>query len=85
VLNVADVNFGLELIGAPPQHSAQQQQPVTAGLDQVFQARNAETWESDLSPLDFRLPSHEDVGAIGTLRYDQAPPHLPGRLLVFCF
>lgn len=77
----ADVNFGLELIGAQPQHTTQQANPasVTAGLEDVFQARNTETWESDLSPLGFRLPSHGDVGAIGPLRYDQAPPHLPGK------
>jgi len=81
VLNRADVNFGLQLIGAQPQHSAQQPSPdnVTAGLDEMFQARNAENWSSDLSPSDFRLPSHEDVGAIGSLRYGQAPPQLPGR------
>jgi hypothetical protein len=84
VLKEADVNFGLELIGAQPQHSAQQplQAAAAVGLDQVFQARNAETWQSDLSPLTFRLPSHEDdnsnVGAIGLLRYDQAPPQMPG-------
>jgi hypothetical protein len=80
VLIRVDVNFGLQLIGAEPQHTTQQANPanVPAGLDDVFQARNAETWESDLSPLGFRLPSHEDVGAIGPMRYDQAPPHLPG-------
>ncbi|KAF1921559.1 hypothetical protein BDU57DRAFT_510429 [Ampelomyces quisqualis] len=67
------VNFGLELIGAQPQHSAQQpsQADGTVGLDQVFQARNADTWESDLSPLSFRLPTHEDdnnnLGLIGLL------------------
>jgi hypothetical protein len=84
VLKEADVNFGLELIGAQPQHSAQQpsQAAGTVELDQVFQARNAETWQSDLSPLHFRLPSHEDdnndVEAIGLLRYDQAPPQMSG-------
>jgi hypothetical protein len=46
------------------------QTDATSGPDQVFQARNAETWESNLSPLDFRPPSHEGVGAIRTLRYD---------------
>jgi hypothetical protein len=81
VLIRADLNFGLELIGAPPQHTTQQANhaSVTAGLEDVFQARNTETWESDLSPLGFRLPGHEDVGAIGSLRYDQAPPQMPGR------
>jgi hypothetical protein len=84
VLILADVNFGLELIGAQPQHLTQQPSPtnVTVGLEQVYQARNAETWESDLSSLvGFRLPSHEDVdvGGMGPLRFGQAPPQLPGR------
>ena len=81
MLNRADVNFGLELIGAQPQHAAQQpsHDNVTAGLDEVFQARNAETWESDLSPFIPRLQGREDVGAIGSSRYGQAPPQLPGR------
>jgi hypothetical protein len=73
----------MELIGAQPQHAAQQpsQNNVTVGLDEVFQARNAEIWQSDLSPsapLQFRLPSREDGGAIGQPRYGQAPPQLPG-------
>ncbi|KAH8725915.1 hypothetical protein GQ44DRAFT_615096 [Phaeosphaeriaceae sp. PMI808] len=75
------MNFGLELIGAQPQHSALQPSSndnVTTGLEEVFQARNAETWQSDLSPLlDFRLPERGEVGATGPLRYDQpAPPQL---------
>jgi hypothetical protein len=84
VLMLADVNFGLELIGAQPQHNAQQAAPanVTAAFDGVFQARNTDSWDSDLSPLDFRLPSHEDVGAIGSPRFGRAPPQLPGGLLV---
>ncbi|KAH4065921.1 hypothetical protein HBH69_094040 [Parastagonospora nodorum] len=74
-------NFGLELIGQQPQHTMQQadQAIVTAGLQDVFQARNTETWESDHSPLGFRLPSHEDVGAMGLMRYGQAPPQMPGQ------
>jgi hypothetical protein len=84
VLILADVNLGLELIGAQPQHSTPQPSStgVTVGLDQVYQARNAETWESALSPLvDFRLPGHEDVGVgdMGPLRFGQAPPQLPSR------
>jgi hypothetical protein len=80
MLILADVNFGLELIGAQPQHSAS----PSGGLDQAYQARNAETWESDLSPL---AGFSEDIGTgdMGALRYDQAPPQLPGRSLVFCF
>jgi len=84
VLNVVDYNFGLELIGALPQHQAQQQphENVTAGLEELFQARNTGPWETDLSPSsEFRLPSHEDVDAeaIGSSRYGQAPPQVPGR------
>lgn len=81
VLNWVDVNFGLQLIGAQPQHSAQQPSPdnVTAGLDDMFQARNTDFWPSDLSQSNSRLPSHEDAGAIGQLRYGPAPPQLPGR------
>ncbi|KAF2825808.1 hypothetical protein CC86DRAFT_382799 [Ophiobolus disseminans] len=74
-------NFGLQLIGAQPQHNAQQPSPdnVTAGLDEMFQARNAEFWSPDHSPLHSRLPSHEHVGAIGSSRYGRAPPQLPGQ------
>jgi hypothetical protein len=81
MLNRADVNFGRQLIGATPQHTAPQPRHdnVTVEFDNMFQARNAEPWESDLSPSDFRLPSPEDVGAIGSSRYGQAPPQLPGR------
>lgn len=68
----ADVRFGLELIGAPPQHPSQQ----------PSQARNAETWDSDLDGLYSRLPSDEHVHAgahSASLRYEAAPPQLPGR------
>ncbi|KAF2025140.1 hypothetical protein EK21DRAFT_104160 [Setomelanomma holmii] len=82
VLNLADYNFGLELIGAQPQHAAQQpsQNNVTAGFDGVFQARNTDFWEPDLSPsvpAPFRLPRREDGGAISSPHYGQAPPQLP--------
>jgi hypothetical protein len=81
VLIQADFNFGLELIGAQPQHNAQQptHANVTVGRDEAFQARNTDSWESDLSPLNFRPQSHEDVGAIGSSHFRQAPPQLPGR------
>lgn len=81
VLIQADFNFGLELIGAQPQHNAQQptHANVTVGRDEAFQARNTDSWESDLSPLNFRPQSHEDVGAIGSSHFSQAPPQLPGR------
>jgi hypothetical protein len=82
VLSLVDVNFGLELIGALPQHQAQQQPQdnVNVGLEELFQARNTESWVTDLSPSsDFRLPSHEEVRAIGSSRYGQAPPQIPGR------
>jgi hypothetical protein len=87
VLILADVNFGRALIGAQPQHSAQQAAPANVGLDQAYQARNAETWEADLSPLaTFRLPDGGvDAGGMGGPRYGQASPQLPGKSLVFCF
>ncbi|KAL5114168.1 hypothetical protein ACEQ8H_007965 [Pleosporales sp. CAS-2024a] len=73
------LNLGLELIGAQPLHATQQAN-LTAGLDNVFQARGTETWQSDLSPLSFRLPSSEEhIGAIASLRYDHAPPQMPGQ------
>jgi hypothetical protein len=74
MLNRADVNFGLSLIGDQLQHGTQQPpgNNVTAGLGDMFQGRNAETWPPDFSPLeDFRLPSHE---AVGSSRYGQALP-----------
>ncbi|KAH7067265.1 hypothetical protein BKA63DRAFT_521849 [Paraphoma chrysanthemicola] len=78
------VNFGLELIGAHPQHAAQQPSPnnVPAGRNEVLQARNADFWQPDLSPssdVQFRLPSRQDRGAIGQTRYGQAPPQLPSQ------
>ncbi|KAH7384105.1 hypothetical protein DE146DRAFT_759903 [Phaeosphaeria sp. MPI-PUGE-AT-0046c] len=82
------VNLGLELIGAPPQHPAQQPSPSQAGidnsvgLDAASQARNAETWASDLQGVDFRLPSDEHVHAgahSASMRFDAAPPQLPAQ------
>jgi hypothetical protein len=52
---------------------------MTTGLDEMFQARNAAPWESDLSPLDFRLQSDEEDAVIGSLRFGHAPPQLPGK------
>ncbi|KAF1846885.1 uncharacterized protein K460DRAFT_278146 [Cucurbitaria berberidis CBS 394.84] len=54
------LDLGRALIGTQPQHTAQQQTAgsESVGLDSdLFQARNTETWESDLSPMDFRLPN----------------------------
>jgi hypothetical protein len=80
VLISADVDFGRTLIGAQPQHNTQQASPaMTAAFDGAFQARNTDSVNSDLSPLAFRLPSHEDVGVIGPSRFHGAPPQLPGR------
>jgi hypothetical protein len=81
VLIQADVDFGRALIGATPQHNTQQASPtMAAAFDGVFEARNTDSWDSDLSPLGFtRLPSHEDVGANGPPRFTRAPPQLPGR------
>lgn len=80
------VNFGLELIGAPPQHPAQQPSQAglvnSVGLGPASQARNAETWDSDLHRVDFRPQSDEHVHAgaqSASMRYDAAPPQLPAQ------
>lgn len=45
----------------------------------MFPSRNAAPWESDVSPLDFRLQGVEDDAAIGSLRFGHAQPQLPGK------
>lgn len=78
------VKFGLELIGAPPQHPAPQPSQVglddSIGLESALQARNMERWGSALPSLDFRLLSDEYVHArahIKSMRYTATPLSLP--------
>ncbi|KAJ4362276.1 hypothetical protein N0V83_010369 [Neocucurbitaria cava] len=71
------LDLGRALIGTQPQHTTPQQTTDNAGMgleNNMFQARNTDTWESDLS---FRLPSLEisQAGANGpSMRADGAAP-----------
>jgi hypothetical protein len=82
ILTLADINFGLELIGAQPQASAQQL-PLLADtpfeLAEVSQAQTTETWNSGLSPLEYMLPRFEDT--VIKFPYGSPPQLRPDRRL----
>jgi hypothetical protein len=89
-LNGVDMNFGLELIGTqPPRAGSEAPRPNTdsgnaaVGLDgKVLEARNADTWASDLQRADrlSRLPdpTTSHTQAIGPFAH-AAAPQFPGK------
>jgi hypothetical protein len=82
-LTWVDMNFGRELIGTQPRAAvseASAQKMVVGRNGNVFEARNADTWDSDWQPSDSRLPDPtvDYARAIGPSA-SAAPPQFTGN------